>query len=563
MNVSKKQTNKEKEYSFNCKEFSEQELIYWEKFGVTLSMLNQYDIKSIQNYTYLSKVNKSITVNSSEHYPIFGYAYPSGVKIFKPFDFRCRHHSIGSINVNTIFGWDQLPESGKTLFIVESHLDVLCLASHSLYAISTNSVDLVKFEELKRRFKTIIFLHNDNISEPEHFTLKSPIQDVFHIGIKQLIGYLFISYFIASGNSISEFKSRLRKEISEAKNESTSSENKILSSLQLIESGETIQKYLLQDILPQIGTAVFAGKPDIGKSQWVRQLCIQLVLGIWDFCGFKLNPVWFRALYIATEDNSEATRYLLNKQFKGLSAEPSENLRFMFADSMDQAEILEKLDTELKEYPSDLVVIDSFGDIFTGADSNNNMAMRNTVKLFDKIANKHKCLIMFVHHINKGAYRQSPAQENIQGGSGLVQKVRLAIQLSEGDGNLRYFTVVKGNYCPKEYKQNSIELLFSEETFLFKHTGKMIPTNEIGSHQVNAKNEEQNEELINIAYDIFQNDVVSYSDFCNKFQQSTGKSIPTAKRAHNTLKKLDIIVKGNGGYRFKESDNADNIVTIV
>jgi len=53
---------------------------------------------------------------------------------------------------------------------------------------------------------------------------------------------------------------------------------------------------------------------------------------------------------------------------------------------------------------------DSFGDIFKGGDSNNNMAMRNTVKTFDKIAKKHNCLILFVHHINKGAYRQAPVK---------------------------------------------------------------------------------------------------------------------------------------------------------
>ncbi len=44
-------------------------------------------------------------------------------------------------------------------------------------------------------------------------------------------------------------------------------------------------------------------------------------------------------------------------------------------------------------------------DIFKGGDTNNNMAMRNTVKIFDKIAKNHNCLILFVHHINKGNMR--------------------------------------------------------------------------------------------------------------------------------------------------------------
>jgi hypothetical protein len=34
-----------------------------------------------------------------------------------------------------------------------------------------------------------------------------------------------------------------------------------------------------------------------------------------------------------------------------------------------------------------------------------------------------------------------------------------------------------------------------------------------------------------------------------RFCEITGKSIPTAKRAHTNLKKLEIIVEANGSYR--------------
>jgi RecA-family ATPase len=212
-----------------------------------------------------------------------------------------------------------------------------------------------------------------------------------------------------------------------------------------------------------------AGKPDTGKSQFARQLCIQVALGLTTLL-ILINPIHNRSIYVATEDNLEATRFLLSKQMNGLNSVPKENLRFIFADTMEQEEILKELDKQLTEAPADLVVVDSFGDIFKGGDSNNNMAMRNTVKIFDKIAKNHNCLILFVHHINKGAYRQAPGQEHIQGGAGLMQKVRLGIQLSEGENNTRYFTVVKGNYCPKEYKQNSIILgFFRRNIFIYKY----------------------------------------------------------------------------------------------
>jgi KaiC/GvpD/RAD55 family RecA-like ATPase len=328
-------------------------------------------------------------------------------------------------------------------------------------------------------------------------------------------------------------------------------EKVVYNAVELITMGSIEPKYLMSPIFPQKGTTVLAGKPDTGKSQFARQLCIQVALGEKKFLDFDLTPVHNRAIYVATEDNQEATTFLVGKQFKGLDKEAVENLRFIFADTMNQEEILKKLNTELKFCPADLVVVDSFGDIFKGGDSNNNMAMRNTVKLFDKIAKRHDCLILFVHHINKAAYKQAPGQEHIQGGSGLLQKVRLAIQLSEGEGNIRYFSVVKGNYCPKEFKQNSLVLNFSEETFLFTSTGKTKLTNEIGM-QINKtyKNGKHNE-LQELGTTILNDKLVSHGDFVKQFREITEKSEPTAKRAIKALVTSGFAEKHQGNYRLK------------
>jgi hypothetical protein len=179
------------------------------------------------------------------------------------------------------------------------------------------------------------------------------------------------------------------------------------------------------------------------------------------------------------------------------------------------------------------------------------MVMRNTVKLFDKIAKKHKCLILFVHHINKGAYRIAPGQENIQGGSGLTQKVRLAVILSEGVGNIRYFTVVKGNYCPKKYKQYSLELIFSEDNFLFSNTGNLILTSDIGTQPGNLKEKAKKNELTIAAQSIISDEPITYSNFVKQFCEITDKSEPTAKRAIKSLIDSGIIEKYQGNYRLK------------
>lgn len=326
----------------------------------------------------------------------------------------------------------------------------------------------------------------------------------------------------------------------------------VYNAVELMALGNIEPKYLMKPIIPQQGTAVLAGKPDTGKSQFARQLCIQIALGEKSFLGFELNPIHNQSIYVATEDNKEATTYLISKQFNGLGKDAIENIRFIFGDTMSQLEIIKDLEKELKINPVDLVVVDSFGDIFIGGDTNNNMAMRNTVKAFDKIAKKYNCLILFVHHINKSAYKQSPGQENIQGGAGLVQKVRLAMQLSEGDGDIKFLTVVKGNYCPKEYKHNSIVLNFSEDTFLFSSTGILKASGEIGSGSGNSTTSRDNE-LKKLVKMFFSDNVFTHGEFVEQYCDYTGKSEPTAKRGLKRLLEIGHVEKLKSNYRLKNS----------
>lgn len=326
-------------------------------------------------------------------------------------------------------------------------------------------------------------------------------------------------------------------------------EKLVYTARELMALGDIEQQYLLKPILPKKGCAVLVGKPDTGKSQFARQLCIQVALGNSHFLGFDLTPSVNKAIYVATEDDRDSVKFLANKQFGGMGSECNDNLRFLFADTLDQKEIIEKLSQELTKEPAGLVIVDSFGDIFNNNDSNNNMAMRNTVKTFDKIAKEHNCLILFVHHINKKGYSSSPGQEHVQGGSGLTQKVRLVIQLSEGDDTLKYLSVVKGNYCPKKYKTNSIVLEFSEETFLFENTGDEIQTSQIGANQTNLRQTKKKVNEIKSMESILGEEEYQHKDLVKVFMEKLEISEATAKRrirehTGDFLQKLE-----NGNYK--------------
>lgn len=542
-------------FSVKKRPFSHAELAFWNKYNISTETLQRYNVAALEEFSNVSKEGKPYTVRSSPDKFIFAYDNATWLKLYKPLDEKqYKFQYLGIKEQGYIFGWKQLPDKGEKLFITGGEKDVMSLAAQGFNAISLNSetatLDKSIADELKLRFNHIIVLYDNDATGIKQSEILSVTHGFHKITLPTIPnnGKDISDYFATSG-SLQEFDQLLSASLQAPPPEALNPDKVVFNAVELMAMGNLEPQYLMSPIFPQKGTAVLAGKPDTGKSQFARQLCIQVAFGLKSFIDFELNPIHNRSIYVATEDNADNTRYLMNRQMNGLGQTVKENLRFIFADTMEQEEILKSLDEELTIAPADLVVVDSFGDIFKGGDSNNNMAMRNTVKTFDKIAKKHNCLILFVHHINKGAYRQAPGQEHIQGGAGLMQKVRLGIQLSEGDNNTRYFTVVKGNYCPKEYKQNSIVLDFSEDTFIFQNTGKLIPTNELGTQPNEDKKEEKYKELESIAEEIFGDQLVSYSNFVKRFCEITGKSIPTAKRAHTNLKKLEIIVEANGSYR--------------
>ena len=531
-------------FSIKKRQFNEAEIAFWNKYNISSETLQRYNVAALEEFSNVSKEGKPYTVRSSPDKFIFAYDNATWLKLYKPLDEKqYKFQYLGIKKQGYIFGWKQLPDKGEKLFITGGEKDVMSLAAQGYNAISLNSetatLDKSIADELKLRFNHIIVLYDNDATGIKQSEILSVTHGFHKITLPTIPnnGKDISDYFATSG-SLKDFDQLLSASLQAPPPEALNPDKVVFNAVELMAMGNLEPQYLMSPIFPQKGTAVLAGKPDTGKSQFARQLCIQVAFGLKSFIDFELNPIHNRSIYVATEDNADNTRYLMNRQMNGLGQTVKENLRFIFADTMEQEEILKSLDEELTIAPADLVVVDSFGDIFKGGDSNNNMAMRNTVKTFDKIAKKHNCLILFVHHINKGAYRQAPGQEHIQGGAGLMQKVRLGIQLSEGDNNTRYFTVVKGNYCPKEYKQNSIVLDFSEDTFIFQNTGKLIPTNELGTQPNEDKKEEKYNELESIAQEIFGNKLVSYSNFVKHFCEITGKSIPTAKRAHTNLKKL-------------------------
>lgn len=138
---------------------------YWTKYGITPSLLKRYGVASLKEYRSENKEGTPFRLVSSLAEPMFGYLYPTFVKVYRPFS-KLRFLYGGEMPDNYCFGLDQLPAKGDLLFITGGEKDVLSLATHEFHAICFNSETATIPEEIVRRlsfrFKHIIILYDSD-----------------------------------------------------------------------------------------------------------------------------------------------------------------------------------------------------------------------------------------------------------------------------------------------------------------------------------------------------------------------------------------------------------------
>lgn len=192
----------EKEFSriqIEAKDFSEQELKWWEKFGVTKEILDKYNVYSCKHVF----LNGQLIAKSQQHCPIFGYYGKKyqGNELWKIyFPKRKESRFMGNYPSKKMQGYEQLPKSGKICVITKSQKDCMTLYSLGIPACAPNSETVIPSEniikDLKSRFKYIICLWDNDytgISFLNKFKKKYP--ELIYTWIPRKLGAKDISDF--------------------------------------------------------------------------------------------------------------------------------------------------------------------------------------------------------------------------------------------------------------------------------------------------------------------------------------------------------------------------------
>ena len=148
------------------KDFTEDELKWWEQFGITLKLLKYYHVYSIQHVF----LNGNLIATSDSKNPIYGYYFGKNKnkeeqwKIYFPL--RTNYRFLNNISKKTLQGYKQLPKEGDLLVITKSMKDVIALKRFNIPAVAPNSETLFvsdkQLEEFKKRFKNILVVYDSD-----------------------------------------------------------------------------------------------------------------------------------------------------------------------------------------------------------------------------------------------------------------------------------------------------------------------------------------------------------------------------------------------------------------
>ena len=250
----------------------------------------------------------------------------------------------------------------------------------------------------------------------------------------------------------------------------------------ILQAPDDPNESIIGNIFQRGHISVFYGESDAGKSQFLQQMALSIVEGSSEFMGWDIRAKNRRVVYVATEDIESDVRRVMRR----MTANGEErsllhgNLEYILDDdATDGLDVLkERLEKSLDDDPADLVVIDAFLDVMDGNVNDANQ-VRQTLKVFQRIAKVYGCHVILLTHVSKGKQDGGASKNNILGSMAIEAKARLAIEYKKDPdsmrSDIRHVCIVKGNHLPPEMKGESFEVVRDPDSFKISPTGHRVP----------------------------------------------------------------------------------------
>lgn len=279
---------------------------------------------------------------------------------------------------------------------------------------------------------------------------------------------------------------------------------------------------LWEPLFIQEGVIAFTGASDVGKSSWLRQLAVAVALKETTFLGSPLNVRHGRVIYLATEDSVMTLKIGLQNSVEKKSI-PADLKNLCYLVNPDNP--IRAIEEQLKVADTDVVIVDSFGDVFTGNNLNDNTQVRKILKEYQKLAEKYNTLFIFLHHTGKRSELLAASKNNVLGSQGFEAKTRAVFELRKPDNsNKRVLHITKGNYISDAIKSKPLEFTFDDKQ-QFHFTGHLFKS---ATSQINTRvfDEEEKSKIIYEAKNL-RIKKVSFDKILKELEVSGFKKIPS------------------------------------
>lgn len=148
--------------------FNATDYAYWSQFGISLEVLQDYDVFSAKN-VYLFKGNKRYIWEYKKSNPCYAYRFTNdghyNYKIYWPLEEKHKKWLFSGSPLD-IEGYDCLDLHGELLILTKSLKDVLCLRMMDINAVSLqgehNKLDNETFHKLSKRFDRIVVMYDND-----------------------------------------------------------------------------------------------------------------------------------------------------------------------------------------------------------------------------------------------------------------------------------------------------------------------------------------------------------------------------------------------------------------
>ncbi len=545
-----------KQFKLYVQAFSQEELRFWGRYGITGKTLERYNVHSLARYESISSQGKPFALHSTPDEPMFAYVLGDFVKLYRPKS-KVRFLYGGRKSEDYIFGFEQLPSKGDVLFITGGEKDVLSLATHHFHAICFNSETALIperiIESLQLRFRHIVLLYDTDETGQREAKRQCELLDDY--GVISLSLPLEgcktekdISDFFALGKTEGDLRALLAHRLSETYSQTMM----MLRSCEIdYDNPPDASKSVVSVNGVPLGTQdnlfCITGGEGTGKSNYISAILAGTLLAehidATETLGLEItaNPKGLAVLHYDTEQSEAQLHKNLGKTLRraSLTAVP-EFYHSLYLASLSRKDRLKLIRESMDLFHHrhggiHLVVIDGIADLIRSAnDESESVAIVDELYRLAGIYNT--CIICVLHFVPNGIKLRGHI------GSELQRKAAGILSI-EKDENPEY-SVVKALKVRDGSPLDVPMMLFGWDKALDMHVYR-------GEKSKEDKDKRKTEELVAVIRDAFRlNTRLSYQELCEVLMREMEIKDRTAKKYIAYMREQGVLTQdANGNYQ--------------